>query len=986
MKKHRHFNLKLIVVLFLTLFSAHVFASFNPVQDHNVNLTEQEQKWLNNHPEITVAFDGYFPPYSFLTDDNKLEGFSVDVFNLIRDMLGINIIPYPEHEWSTLYDAAKKREVDVVATMVNREERAEWFNFTRPYIEKSLVVITQAENDEIDHKDDLANKTLALVKDYQYSKRILVEEPSIKPLYVDTILDALNAVSIGDADAAVAFLGAGHFYRTRYLLSNLKYAAIYDKQGSPESIAIRNDQPHLASILSKALEAIPEAKLQTLLAKWLPVDYINSVVEIELTNEEREWINNHKDIRLGIDPEFAPFEFMDNTRYSGMASDYIRLLNQRLNLNMKVVKGLEWRQVIAKAKQKEIDVLPAVGITEERQSFLNYTQPYLSFHRVIVTQSDAPFIVGLQDLNAMKVAVQANSSHEGYIRENSNLIPVPYKSLKSALLALSGGEADAFVGNVASTTYWIRKLNLTNLKVAAPVSKEVQSLHFAVRKDWPELTAILQKGLDSITDKQRKEISEKWMSVDNRNTTDYSQIIKIIILLSGLIILIFTWNLLLNRKVRRQTKDILHAAQYDQITNLPNRFLIQERLTKRINEARKNRTKIAVLSIDIDEFKKINDAYGHSAGDAILQEVTTRLASSLKEGDTLGRLGGDQFILLLCDFRDLPEAVISAQNIRDSFSSAFRVDDREFILSSSIGISVFPHDGETASELLKNADSATHHAKSKAKGSFEFYTSSIHNKVSRTLEIESQLRNALKNDEFYLVYQPKVDAKKGHIVSFEALLRWHNIKLGDISPVEFIPVAENSNLISAIGSFVIDQALKQLAIWQKEFDQNYMMAINLSPVQFRSRDLITHIEHAIKQSDINPRTLEMEITEGILLGGYSETDYILNSLTNMGIRLAMDDFGTGYSSMSNLRRFNFNTLKIDREFISDLPENLSDGKLVTATIMMAQGLGMKVVAEGVETAEQRDFLIAKNCDILQGYFFGKPMLANQIRELLKSES
>lgn len=973
---------RLFLSLALLLSGQNLFAFDNS----KLNLSEEELQWIAENPSISVAFDGYFPPYSFLNDNGELEGFSVDVFKILGQRLGLEINPYPQNEWSELYSAAQQYELDAVATMVEREERTEWFLFTEPYIQKSLVIITRSDDQRISHRDDLATKTVALVKDYQYSKRIAADYPKASLVYVDTMLDALNAVSLGDADAAVSFLGAGHFYRTKYLLTNLKYAALYDKRNSPESISIRKDKPELASVLSKALNSIPEAQLQSLREKWLPIEYLNTLIPIELTEEEQQWIKKHPEIRLGVDPEFAPFEFIENGLYQGMAADYIRLLNQRLHLNMEVVPDLSWSEVTSKARNFEVDVLPAVGITEERKEFLNFTEPYLKFHRVIVTDLDAPFIVGLKDLKTKIVAVQENSSHHGFIKENSNIEPVTYTTLKEALLAVSGGEADAFVGNVASTSYWIQKLNLTNLKVAAPVSREVQSLHFAVRKDWPELVSILQKGLDSITPKQQAEIAEKWTTIEYGYEFNQSLIWKISITVLTFFVMILIWNIMLNRKVRHQTSQILRSAHYDHLTNLPNRFLIQDRLGQRINEARQMQEKVAMFSIDLDEFKKINDSYGHAAGDSILKTVAKRLSSVLKQGDTLGRLSADQFLMLLCDFKQTADIAGIASAVEDQFRKPFKVRNRQFTLSASIGIAIFPYDGDSPAELIKNADSATHHAKAMAKGSYVFYTEELNSKVSRQLELEEALRVALRNNELALAYQPKVKAKTNEVFGFEALLRWNSKSLGTVSPYEFIPVAEKTGLIETIGDFVIGEALSFLARIQNEFGNRYTMAINISPTQFGNLELVTRIVDAIKNENLNSADLEIEVTEGVLMGGYPLADTILKQLIEHGIQLAMDDFGTGYSSMSNLRRFKFNTLKIDREFINELPNDSADCKLVKATILMAHSLGMKVVAEGVETEEQADFLKKHRCDYLQGWHYGKPASPDIVLENLAQQT
>lgn len=976
-----------------------------PAKD--LSLSQHEIAWLAQHPQVSVAFDGNFPPYSFRNDDGELEGFAVDVFRLLEERIGISLNVYPEQDWESLYNAAKNASTsetednfagnappDIIATMVKRDDRHAWFEFTAPYIFKSLVIINRREDRSIRQRHDIAGKTLALVKDYQYIDAVLSEFPTVQPLYVDTMLDALNAVSVGDADAAISFLGAGHYYRNKYLLTNLKYAAVYDKQSANERIAIRNNAPELAAIVRKALRAIPEGELQALRAKWLPVDYMETLVEINLSAAERAWIKQHRNIRLGIDPEFAPFEFMSNGQYQGMASDYIKLLNQRLNLNMQVVPDISWEEATQRAREGSIDVLPAVGLTAERQQFLHYTEPYLQFHRVIVTRTDAGFIARLEDIDRRPIAVQSHSSHHGFLKEHSQAPLKIFPSQQEALLAVSGGQVDAFVGNVASVTYWIRKLNLTNLKIAAPVSSDVQSLHFAVRKDWPELRSILQKGLNSISPRQQKLISEKWLSVDYDPVVDYRLLWQLAIAFSLLVVAVFIWNMMLNRQVRLRTSQLDYTANYDRLSGLPNRVLIMDRLKQALSDAKRNRSKLALLSIDINDFKKVNEGFDHKTGDQLIQALSQRLKDTLRDSDSIGHLGADHFLVIQNQFSQAADAALLAEKLLSVFEESYVINGNDINVSAGAGIAIYPDDSNNLEELLKHASAATYHAKNRLQESYAFYTKNLMLNVSRGIELDRHMRNALARQEFVVFYQPKVDAQSREIVSFEALLRWFNPDLGLVSPAEFIPIAEKNGIIESLGYFVIEQALSQLSQWQQRFDPELSMAVNLSPVQFLGHDLVPQIESALLKNSLSGRSVEFEITEGVLLadarGGYSQAEHPsveqqLNQLASLGISLSMDDFGTGYSSMSYLRKYKFDLLKIDGEFIHDLVNDESDQKLVSATIAMAHGLGMKVVAERIETEPQRAWLANARCDYLQGWLFSKAASAEDITQLLVEE-
>ncbi|MFL0796784.1 MAG: bifunctional diguanylate cyclase/phosphodiesterase [Cellvibrionaceae bacterium] len=430
----------------------------------------------------------------------------------------------------------------------------------------------------------------------------------------------------------------------------------------------------------------------------------------------------------------------------------------------------------------------------------------------------------------------------------------------------------------------------------------------------------------------------------------------------------------------------IKQSDYDLLTGLPNRFLVQDRLNQLIKEAQRNKIKIIILSIDIDNFKEINDHFGHKMGDNLLKNISERLKMNLRETDTIGHLDGDQFLILFSHLRESTDAVIAATNILSLFNKPFTIKNHEIVLNVNIGISTFPEDGNSASNLLQNAEFATHQSKNEKHSKYFFYTKELKNKISRKMLLDEHSRGALERNEFYVVYQPQFDAKNKRIVSFEALLRWSNPVIGNIPPTEFIPIIEHNGLIEPIGLFVLNNALTMLSRWQSLFDKNLTMAINISPCQFRSNTFIKDIETAIKNSGVSNNSIEFEITEGVLMNNTLNADKYLSKIQSMGIKLAMDDFGTGYSSMSYLRKYTFNTLKIDYEFVSDLTTNTQSLHLVLATIGMSHKLGMTVIAEGVETEEQYKILQDNGCDIIQGWLFSKALQPKDIELKLSQQT
>jgi diguanylate cyclase (GGDEF)-like protein/PAS domain S-box-containing protein len=435
---------------------------------------------------------------------------------------------------------------------------------------------------------------------------------------------------------------------------------------------------------------------------------------------------------------------------------------------------------------------------------------------------------------------------------------------------------------------------------------------------------------------------------------------------------------------KKQEEHILHQAHFDSLTGLPNRFLALDRLSQLINEARRDKKRVAVLFLDLDDFKKINDTLGHDTGDKLLREAASRLQSVVRDTDTVGRLGGDEFIILTGGLSEPSGVQHVADALCNKFTEAFSIDNRELVLTASIGISVYPDDGENQTELLRNADTAMYHSKELGRNTYSYFTDEMNQGVSRRLLLEEQMRGALNRGEFRLSYQTKVEISSGRIIGTEALLRWCNPVLDEVSPIEFIPIAEDTGMIVNIGKLVVTEALRMLNKWQSMLNHPFTMAVNLSPRQFRDPSLVSFIESTLHQFDIPAESLELEITEGVLMSGHTYIDDALNALNNLGVSIAMDDFGTGYSSLSYLRSYPFDVIKIDREFINDLTQDPRDRELVSAAIAMAQGLGLKVVAEGVETEAQLEYLSTWGCDYGQGYLFSKPVSPEEITEILLS--
>ena len=429
-------------------------------------------------------------------------------------------------------------------------------------------------------------------------------------------------------------------------------------------------------------------------------------------------------------------------------------------------------------------------------------------------------------------------------------------------------------------------------------------------------------------------------------------------------------------------KQLEYLAHHDALTSLPNRVLFTDRLDQSLARARWHGRSVALLFLDLDRFKIINDTLGHDVGDRALQALSERLNGCVREGDTVARLGGDEFAIVLEDIASADDVAPTARNILDVLSQPFQLDKHEFILTTSIGISLFPIDGENTQTLLKHADIAMYRAKDEGRNTYQFYSADMSVKAFERLNLETNLRHALEREEFELYYQPQQCLADGRVFGVEALLRWQHPDLGLISPMEFIPMLEETGLIIPVGEWVLHAACLQARTWNESGLTSLRMSVNLSGRQTNNSNFVTTVEQVLKDSKLDPTFLELEMTESILMHNMQATIKTLETISEMGVRLAIDDFGTGYSSLSYLKRFPIDTLKIDRSFIRDLTQDPEDATLVEAIIAMGRALHLNVIAEGVETEQQVKFLRMHNCGSIQGYLLSKPLPAQELTTLL----
>ena len=433
---------------------------------------------------------------------------------------------------------------------------------------------------------------------------------------------------------------------------------------------------------------------------------------------------------------------------------------------------------------------------------------------------------------------------------------------------------------------------------------------------------------------------------------------------------------------KEQEEKLKYQAEHDSLTNLPNRALFNDRLSQAIKKATRKDTRIALFFIDLDHFKEINDSLGHEIGDKVLQEVTSRLLSIMRDEDTLSRLGGDEFTVIIDDLEKSEDAARYAKKMLGVLSKPLEIGAHTLYVSCSIGISTYPDDGSVGSDLVKFADSAMYKAKNEGRNNYQFYSKELTALSLKRIVMEGNLRQAIKNKEFQVYYQAQVDAQTNTIVGAEALVRWIHPKNGIISPAEFIPLAESTGLITQIDAFVREEAMQQFYDWYEMGLNPGKLSLNLSVKQLKEEDFIRNLKSLMEKIGCEASKLELEVTEGHVMENPEESIKMLHQIRDLGISLSIDDFGTGYSSLAYLKKLPINKIKIDQSFVQGLPEDEEDAAIVKAVIAFAKSLNLKIIAEGVEEKAQRDFIVENGCQYIQGYYYSKPLPADEMKELI----
>jgi len=834
--------------------------------------------------------------------------------------------------------------------------------------------------------------------------------------------------------------------------------------------------------------------------------YHNPSHDLSFSTKERIWITEHKSLRYS-EVNWKPLSIIQNNRMQGIMGDYLHIIAQKTGMKFIYVPSKNWGDVLDKFDKKEIDFVPGIGSSKSEMARGIVSDVYASYPMVIVTGKKYRFVDDLRMFKGKTLALPKYYTSYNLVKEHyPDIHIVETKNIADALVMVARGQADAFVGHLATALYQIHQLKLEDLKISGEADFSFEH-RYLINSEDVVFQHIVNKVLKSIDSTTKIEIDNRWIPKIEQEEIDYRLYYKTLAVFLFILLFVYMrhrqlkvlnrqlakhaqvleqiqdsvivtnfkgnieeWNngatqifgytkeeiigqhisLLFPKgekisnlelikaakkgeiktaEVPRIRKDgseiyisltvsplrdkdgnithiigygqditktkkalvtiqdqqdqLYHQANYDYLTNLPNRLLFEDRLKHALKTAQRKKHKVALLFLDLDNFKEINDSLGHKTGDEVLKVVAKQIQSVVREGDTLSRLGGDEFVVIAEDLDKAQDAALMAEKILDSFVKPTVISSElSLYISFSIGISIYPDDGFSSQDLLRNADSAMYKAKREGKNLVEFYQSELTQKAIERVLLETNMRDGLRNEEFVVYFQPQIDAKRNQQVGMEALVRWQHPQEGIISPAHFIPLAESSGFIVELDRYVMRKGMDFLKECHDLGLNPGILSLNLAMRHLQSEDFFLFFTQAVEQSSCKYEWLGLEITESQLMKDPQKSIKILQQLSDLGITISIDDFGTGYSSLSYLKRLPIDKLKIDRSFIIEVPQNKEDSAIVQAIIALAKTLNLDLIAEGVEHEDQREFLMQNGCSTIQGFYYSQAVNAKSMKERL----
>ena len=1079
-----------------------------------LTLTDEEQQWLEDHPQLRLGIDATWPPFEFRNQEGLYTGLAADYVELIEERLGVTIKPVEPYSWSNVLEMAKNDKVDWLPGIMSTPERQKSLAFTRPYLDFPIVILAHKGGAAPQNIKDLYGLKVAVVENYAPHELLQTQHPDLNIVALPNVSSALQALATDQVDAMVGDLAS-----SVWSLRQLKLDGLYVSGETPYryqlAMAVPKDQTVWLGILDKVLTDISPSQTEAIQERWigsttndralwhtlmlyvLPGILLLVTVLVIVIRINRR-LSSEISRRIALEQELRSSEYhyrglvesLSAIAWEARLDDYIYTYvspQAEALLGYPLTDWLTdgfWNRLlhpddlpktqaycdkeISAGRDHSVDyrVITAQGETLWLRDIISITthnqQPVL--RGLMINISQAKQTEEALRLSEEKFAKAFHASPDGLLltRQRDGLLI----EVNEGFSHLSGySSPDVLYRSTLDLKLWVdlqQRIELLSLlkqqgyvrdfrcsirhkdgrirlcEVSSrPLMIGAETCMLTIARDITERHQMQEKLLQTATVFQSTaegivftDLQQTITAVNRAFTeiTGYSESEALgqtpRILASGLhdsAFYIAMWHQLsseghwqgeiCNKRKNGETypcwmtisavrdsehqithfvavfadisslkhaQDRLdHQAHHDPLTNLPNRLLFENRLQQALSDPDRYGQQGAVLFLDLDRFKNINDSLGHPIGDLLLKAIALRLKEQLRDIDTVARQGGDEFIILLPALKNPSDAELIANKLLACFNAPFVAGEHELFISASIGASIYPDDGTDVATLVKNADAAMYRSKLKGRNRIERYTHDLTAQASARVLLEQELRRALERGQLSLSYQPKISLKDHSLVGAEALIRWNHPELGNIPPDRFIVLAEENGMIIPIGDWVLEHACHQLNAWKQMYEPFGPVSVNLSGTQLRQPALLARIQELLTSYSLEPGGLQLEITENFIMSQTEEALDVLHKLKQMGVQLAIDDFGTGYSSLSYLKRLPLNTLKIDQSFIRGLPDDVDDVAIVRAIIALGRSMQLTIIAEGVETQAQQDFLAKEGCEQIQGYIVSVPLSADE---------
>lgn len=971
-----------LIVFLMAIFSqtvvhANEFEENIAVQNHAaatvLQLTTDEQRWLAKHKNIRIAYDGSLPPYSFVNDQGKIDGIAVEIMAILSERLGIQFTVYHDSNWSNVYRAAAKRKLDMIATMVNRPDRADWFSFTKPYLTKSLVIVTKQENTSINNRNDLGDKKVVVVQGYQYADQVAKEFPTVKLDRVSTMLDSLKKVDDGVVDAGILFLGTANYLQAKYQLGNLRIAAFYDRNSANESIAVRKDWPILVGILQKGLDSLAEEEIQKIFAKWVVQVGMppSSEASPQKTQPPTEPV-----AKPVVEIEQQPATFSVQETSLEPSRDAVEISKLVSVLLMVLALFLLWLALIRKQQRLKIKAKNEMMTSARNLQSTHNDAMHLTIEPPVEIFAEEPN----PDLN-----VQMEYSDEIGIE---NLRPVPeqpeYPGDERIHYQHDGDGRFIYVSPFVTSLLGYSEAdfmaNYRNYLTDNPVNRHLDDYIGACIRGQPSQPYEIE-----IYDVGQ---GVHWLEVMDSPVYDgQGHCIGI----DGVMRDITAQRLYEKLSVKSFEPEVPVLAKRSQS--------LQEHLEQAIQLANNSHKPFGMICLALDRLRFLDGNLVHQLEDEVLIESGKRLHAALRDTDTVVELEAGKFALILPE-TDAHAVGLIVEKIRKILQAPYLVGVQSIVLDVNMGCAVYPGDNSDPESLISEAQTLfTFGESQQSKASLSMddrlEEDSLHLQQDLVVVLDEctvSLRassphniNALnRHSQFSIYYQSRHNLGDYNITGFEALIRWRHPELGLILPKDFVGLVKGIGLLDVMTYWIIQQVSFQTMVWEEQGIRPGLMAINLGDLAIKQSVEVNKIIAIVNETGAKPEWLAFSIPESEVAKNPDLVIPIIKQFVAVGFTVAIDNFGSDSSLLALLKTMPTQVIEIDPAFIRDLPDNTADAEIITYSIAMLHELGKTVIAKEVETERQLEFLKTSGCDMIQGHLLSRPLPAKEAKELMET--